>query len=198
MAKLRFEIDGQSSHIAFQSFVYASLHFLALLREIDQVISGRYLGNLNWYVAELHSSKGGLSVDVLSRLKAPTKRQTFPDQSQQVARSLVTGFENVQDRGISPPYLSHFGLERLSKMLNVLEKNGAHAYRTTDLDQDKTVELSTQAIENVRSLLPIKRKTIGSVEGKLEAISIHRSKKFIVYDALYAECKRRVASASKV
>lgn len=32
--------------------------------------------------------------------------------------------------------------------------------------------------------LQIKRKTIGSVEGTLEAISIHRSKKFIVYDAL--------------
>jgi len=186
MAKLRFEIDGKPSDVAFQSFVSASANFLGLLREIDQVMSGRYMGTLKWYVSGLHSN-GGLAIEVLSRLKPPQRRrklQVDPDIGGRVAGSLVTGFENVENLGISPPYLSLYGLQRLSDMLHVLEHNGARGYRTTDLQQDKTVALTHHAIENVRALLPIKRKTIGSVEGKLEAISIHKSKKFVVYDAL--------------
>lgn len=186
MAKLRFEIEGEPSHVAFQSFVTASAKFLGLLREIDQVISGRYQGSLKWYVSGLHSN-GGLSVEVLSRLKPPPARRRLeidPDLSGRVAGSLVTGFDNVQNLGVSPPYLTHYGLQNLSDMLGVLERNGARGYRATDIDHNRTVELSHKAIENVRALIPIKRKTIGSVEGKLEAISIHNSKKFVVYDAL--------------
>jgi hypothetical protein len=184
MAKLRFEIDGEPSNIAFESFVYASQKFLRLLREIDQVISGRYRGTLRWYVSALESN-GGLSVDVFSRLKPPpSRKKQFADVSGHVAGSLVTGFNNVQNLGISPPYLSHYGLEDLSEMLLVLEKNGARAYRTTDLDHGRTAELSRVASDNVRALLPTRRRTIGSVEGKLEAISIHRTKRFVVYDGL--------------
>lgn len=187
MAKLRFEIDGKPSDVAFQSFVSATANFLGLLREIDQVMSGRYLGTLRWYVSGLHSN-GGLSIEVLSKLKPPPRRkkllQIDPDIGGRVAGSLVTGFDNVENLGVSPPYLSLYGLQRLNDMLHVLEQNGARGYRTTDLQQDRTVTLTQHAIENVRALLPTKRKTIGSVEGKLEAISIHKSKKFVVYDAL--------------
>ena len=186
MAKLRFEIDGKPSEVAFQSFVDASAHFLALLREIDQAMSGRHLGTLRWYVSGLNSN-GGLAVEVLSKLKPPPKRrkvQIDPDIGGRVAGSLVTGFDNIENLGVSPPYLSPYGLQRLDNMLHVLEQNGARGYRTTDLQHDRTVTLTHKAIDNVRALLPIKRKTIGSVEGKLEAISIHRRKRFVVYDAL--------------
>lgn len=184
MAKLRFEIEGKPSGVALQSFVTASSNFLGLLREIDQVVSGRYLGSLRWYISALHSN-GGLSVEVYSRLKpAQPKKQVDPDLSKHVAVSLVTGFENVQERGISPPYLSHVGLGRLGNMLDVMARNGVKGYRTTDLETGQSVELSEKASDNMRSLLPIQRKTIGSVEGKLEAISIHNKKRFVVYDAL--------------
>lgn len=186
MAKLRFEIDGAPSDVAFQSFVTATAEFLGVLREIDQVISGRYLGSLRWYVADLHSN-GGLSIDVLSRVKPPPRslRKLAPtDFSGRVASSVVTGFEHIEELGLTPPNLSLYGLQRLNNMLGVLEKNGARGYRTTDLGDGRTAELSQHAIENVRLLLPTKRTTIGSVEGLLEAISIHRKKRFIVYEAL--------------
>lgn len=188
MAKLRFEIDGDPSRVAFESFLLATWDFLGLLREIDQVISGRYLGSLRWYVSGLHSN-GALTVEVLSRVKPAPKRARPrtalpPDFSGRVADSLVTGFENVQTFGTSPPYLSLYGLQRLDSMLGVLQRNGARGYRTTDIEQGRVVELQADAIDNVRALIPTKRTTIGSVEGKLEAISIHNKKRFIVYDAL--------------
>lgn len=186
MAKLRFEIEGQPSRVAFESFLNATWDFLGLLREIDQVMSGRYLGSLRWYVSGLHSN-GALSVEVLSRVKPASRRrriQLLPDFSGRVADSLVTGFENVQTLGVSPPYLSLYGLKRLDSMLGVLQRNGASGYRTTDIQQNRVVELSPDAINNVRALIPTKRTTIGSVEGQLEAISIHNKKRFVIYDAL--------------
>jgi hypothetical protein len=187
MAKLRLEIEGDPHRVELESFVRASANFLKMLTEIDQVMTGRYRGTLRWYIADLSSGLNGLSVDVLSRLKPPPKSKpnlSTVDFSSRVAGSLVTGFEHVEKLGISPPYLSTYGLSNLNNMLGILGRNGARAYRTTDLEQGRTVELSQNAVETVRSLLPTKRKTIGSVEGQLEAISIHGNKKFVVYDSL--------------
>ncbi len=62
MAKLRFEIQSEPSGLAFQSFLQASDDFLGLLREIDQVMTGRYLGSLRWYIDDLRRSADGMTL----------------------------------------------------------------------------------------------------------------------------------------
>lgn len=187
MAKLRFEIiKREPTGLAFQSLVDASVGFLGLLREIDQVMTGRYKGALKWYVGDLQSDPGSVYIDVLSRVRPPQKSKrnaSTPDVSPKVADSLLVGFNNIQNLGVSPPYLSHYGLLKLDRMLHVLEQNGARAYRTTILDGGQSVELSRKAADTIGALIPTKRTTVGSVEGRLEAISIHQKRRFVVYDA---------------
>lgn len=197
MAKLRFEIDGEPSYVAFSTFLTATQKLKQLLREIDQVISGRYGGSLQWYVAAL-TSKKNLGIEVLSRLKR-TREATPPiDFGSDVAASLVTGLDNVQNRNASPPYLSEYGLRHMEEMLNVLARNGAKGYRATDIEHDKTVVVSQSAAQTIRELLPIRRSAIGSVEGKLEAISIHRGPTFIVYQGLTNKAIRCAFDGSDV
>jgi len=56
-------------------------------------------------------------------------------------------------------------------------------YKATALDSGREVEVSRKAADTIRQLLPISRRHIGSVEGRLETISIHGKQRFIVYHA---------------
>jgi hypothetical protein len=187
MAKLRFEIKGEPNDVAFASYLGASYGLLAVLRELDKAITGKYAGTLRWYVAGLQSNHG-LTVDLVSRLKPPTKlqerRKELPtDQSPRVTDSLVTGFDNLERLGVSPPYLSEDGLRRMDSMFNVLHTNGARGYTATDVDAGRVIDVSAKAAKAVRELLPVSRKYLGSVEGRLETISIHNRQRFIIYHA---------------
>jgi hypothetical protein len=46
------------------------------------------------------------------------------------------------------------------------------------------VEVSRRAADNIGELLPVRRESVGAIEGRLEAISIHRAKKFVVYHSI--------------
>lgn len=185
MAKLRFEIEGQAPYVAVRTYVAAMHKLLSLLREIDQIVSGQYHGSLRWYVAALHDDDHAIGIDVVSRVRPPRKKDTIPtDFSSTVTRSLVTGFENVEVYGTSPPYLSEYGLGTLNEMVAILSKNGAKGYRATDMDSQRSVTVTHQSAENLKQLLPIRRQSLGSISGKLEAISIRRRKKFVVYHTL--------------
>ncbi len=187
MAKLRFEIEGKPNDVALTSYLGATQSLLDVLRELDAAITGKFKGTLRWYVSALHSD-GNLAIDLVSRLKPPTqlqeRRREIPsDRSPQITDSLITGFDNLERFGVSPPYLSEDGLRRIDAMFNIFQRNGAHAYRATDIDKGRSVEVSSNAAKAVRDLLPVSRSYIGSVEGRLETISIHRQQRFIIYHA---------------
>jgi hypothetical protein len=184
MAKLRFEIQGTPGNVAFATYVAATGGLQKILRELDEIISSRYLGSVRWYVSYLQSKESGLTLDVVSRVRPEVRKNVPLDAGNKVASSFVRGLDNIQNQGISPPYLSEYGLRNLQTMLHVLNKNGAHGYIAKEFDEGKEVRVSSKAEEVVRSLIPIKRTAIGSVEGKLEVISLRKSRKFIVYDAL--------------
>jgi hypothetical protein len=185
MAKLRFEIEGTPGDVQFMTYMHALWHAMSVLRELDSALSGKYHGSINWYVAH-QASSDTLAIDLRSRQKPikAKKQESIPaDVGPRVASSFVTGFENLE-RGVSPPYISEFGLIRIKDMMDELRKNGARGYRVTDLDEARSIRVSEKTGETVRQLLPADKHAIGSVEGTLETISVHKQRKFIVYHAL--------------
>lgn len=101
-----------------------------------------------------------------------------------MTQSFITGFENIQFRGISPPYLSEYGLEKLQSMMQLLQKNGAKGFIATSIDDQRSVSVTESGAKTLQDLLPPRREEKGSVEGTLETISIHGSKKLIIYESL--------------
>lgn len=187
MARVRFEIEANSSGVSVTTYNTANRKFVQLLRELDSAISGKSGGMVNWYIADL-GKNGTLSLEIESRIKKPPKRERKKkenyDTAPAVAQSLVTGFENIEQRGISPPYLSEFGLEKLGDMMNLLHANGARGFIATSVDDGRSVEVTEKAANTLQELLPPRREEDGSVEGTLETVSVHGDKKFIVYDSL--------------
>ena len=64
----------------------------------------------------------------------------------------------------------------------MIHRNGAKGFSATDYE--RKVDVSEKASKTINDLLPVVRDSIGSVEGRLEEISIHRRKKFVVYHAV--------------
>lgn len=195
MARMRFEIEVAPGGINLATYTMATTKFLQLLREIDAAISGKGDGMVSWYVVDAQRNEGlddsvdtiqNLAIEIESRLKPPPLRPRKPirDTAPAVAQSFVTGFENIEHRGISPPYLSEFGLERLQKMMHLLHRNGAKGFTATALDVHRSVSVTEKGANTLRELLPPRRTEIGSVEGSLETVSVHRSPKLVIYDSL--------------
>ena len=182
MSKLRFEIKGDPNNIGLPTYSVATSKVVQILAELDRAISGTGGPSLNWYISDL-SKNGTLSLEVQSRMKPPAKgkRTLRRDVSNAVAESFVTTFENIESLGISPPYLSEFGIEKLQTMMHLLNKNGAKGFVATSVDRQRSINVTSEAEKTLRNLLPPAREYETSIEGRLETISVHKKTKFIVY-----------------
>jgi hypothetical protein len=188
MAKLRVGIEGKPGITEYSTYILAQQRTLGVLRELDTAISHKSNGTLGWFVLETHSN-GTLAITLESRPKPqrPPKNKkdvTIPsDFGPRVTSAYVTGLDNLE-RGISPPYLSEFGLTRIGEVLERVRRDGAHGWRATAVDEDRTVDATENAQKSIRELLPVDQFALGSVEGTLETISIHGQTRFVVYHAL--------------
>ncbi len=185
MARMRFEIKTDSGGISLLTYNTATFKFLQILREIDGAISGKSGGMVSWYIVDVDKN-GTLALDIESRLNRPPKRprQQIRDTAPAVAQSFVTGFENIEHRGISPPYLSEFGLAKLQDMMSLLHGDGARGFVATALDEKRSVAVTEKAADTLRKLLPSRREAEGSIEGMLETVSVHKVPKIVVYESL--------------
>jgi hypothetical protein len=182
MADVDIEIKGQPETISALTFKATVVDAIDLLREYDSAISGVLSGSLSWYLSQL-STTPNILIGFRSRVK-PVRRfaSRVDDFGPTVTHSLVSGLDTLERQGKTPPYLSVGGMERVQHLASLIGKNGATGFRVR---ADKNVVDVTQAtIDNVRKLLPVKRTSIGSVEGKLEGINLHGKSRVIIYRAI--------------
>ena len=184
MARLRFEIKGDPDSVSLETYSQATHQVIGILRELDTAISRRSSGTLNWYISRLHNN-GTLLLEVLSKQRQ-LKRQMAgaADVSTEVATSFVTGLENIECHGTSPPYLTDTGMRKVQGMVSLIHKNGAKGFVASVPEVQQSVEVSEKAAKTISELLPAKTEALGSVEGRLEAISIHGGKKFVIYHSI--------------
>jgi hypothetical protein len=99
-----------------------------------------------------------------------------------VAAAFVAGLEQVDREGMSPPYLSEVGMQRMRQLVRLVGREGASGFVVTHLSQ--TVEITARAAANIDQLIRVQQRSIASIEGKLETISVHGRPRFIVYHGL--------------
>ncbi len=171
MTELNFQIHSQPGGVSVTTFREAIYRAIYLLREFDAGISKHPTGTLAWYVNKL-SSNGSLAVNFASRRKKQEPKEDFPDISQAVTHNFVTGVEDLEERCITPPYLSEFGLQKAAELARLIKQGGATGFRFA-ID-DHAVEVTPKTAENVSKLQQVNRMAVGSVEGMLEEINVHR------------------------
>lgn len=175
MATLRLEVRGERRDITVRGFLSALENWIRILGDLDSAISGEPQGSLDWFVRDL--AMGSLSVEIESRSRIEDKNYG-PD----VADAFFTGVEHIEREGTSPPYLSEPGMERMRRLVRLIGREGTSGLLVTHHSQ--VVEISARASANIDQLMRVQQRSIGSVEGKLETISVHGKPRFIVYHDL--------------
>lgn len=183
MDDLTFKIYSNQGRVPSYTFNKAVNDAVYLLGQFDAGISKRPRGTLDWFVTNLQSN-GSFLMSFTPRIRASlSNKKGIPgDIAPRVADEFLSGLEDIETRNVTPPYLSENGLMRVGEMASLTERNDVTKFTFTS--KERTVEITPQTSENLKELLPIKRTARGSIEGRLEGISVHKNFKGLLYHAV--------------
>ena len=185
MASVTLTVQGELRDISLDSFLLVLRESHSILQALDRTVSQRRDGTLKWVVSGLRP--GSAVVETESQVVRGEE-----DFGPQVARRFVDGVHTIQTEGVTPALFTPECMSSISKIVRSLGTNGISALNLvgTGLDRvpphlEKPVELSSAAADKVQALVGASHKSIGSVEGRLELVSIHvGARRFNVYHAI--------------
>jgi hypothetical protein len=172
MAKLRLVVEGDLGSITVKAFEIAVRSYLRMLREYDVALSEERNGSLDWVITAIHGGSAVIELESRSRFE---EKNIGPD----VAQQFVRGWRQIEQQGTTPPYLSPSVMEQTRRMLKLIGREGTTGYLVSDLSEE--VEITSKSSVNIDRLLRERDHSIGSVEGRIETVSIHGRPRFILY-----------------
>ena len=177
MSGIRLKINGEPGVIDIRALEIVIRNLHQMLNDFDHGISGDPKGTTDWIVSDL--AMGSLVTEV-----RPRDKREDVSYGGRVSRGIIEGLEQIEKYGTTPPYLSERGMSYARNLLNVIGHYGASGIEITDPDIDMTVELTARATVNARQLIRPRQKSVGSIEGRIETISLHRGSRFVVYHSV--------------
>jgi hypothetical protein len=172
MATLRFQVQGELGSITLSGFLGQIQDHLHMLKEYDLAISHENRASLEWMITDV--STGSIIVETESRSTLPDRDFGF-----EVTTAYFTGWERIENDGSSPPYLTERGIRAARRIAQRIGQGGMNGVVISG--PDRRVTISERASENINVLLPEQDESLGSAEGTLETISIHRGRRFVIY-----------------
>jgi len=163
---------GELGQISLRGFLTALDSTLSVLRDLDSGVSGEPSGSLDWVVTDLSAGSLCLEVEPRSRFE---DRNAGPE----VVAAFVAGLAQIETDGTTPPYFSDYGMQKTRRLLKLIGRQGMAGLEVTS--SERRVEITARASANIDQLIPIRRRSIGSVEGMLEMISVHSKPRFVIY-----------------
>lgn len=180
MSRLELLVDGPEGQITLAGFAGILTRARLILRDLDSAISARPKGSLEWYITDLRI--GSAVAVVESRPAVPEADERL---AAMVSENFVIGLETIERGESLPAYFSDTDMGRVAAISRMLPQAGGEVFRAAHLNGgQRTATLTSKAAVNVTKLMEPHFKTIGSVSGKLEVISIHGPPRFNVYDNL--------------
>ena len=164
--------------IPVSTFIDAASDLYAILSELEREISGSL--NLMWSIADLSSASASLETIPYLRGEDET------DNRERIVSVFVQGMEKIADRPIRPDYFSDEALIKAKHLAGLLDGNVDRiAVRGTIRGKlSDQIPITQKIAAHVDELIGVRRVSLGSVEGKLELISIHGGPYFNIYDQL--------------
>jgi hypothetical protein len=172
VASLRVKLEGNPESIALPGFSAALQSAYRILIDLDSAISREPKGTLDWYVSDLGT--GSLVFEIKS-----SSRMDDRNVGPEVAHAFIEGLHRIEYQGSSPPYLSDTGMRSARSLVKLIGHDGIAGMEVSYLTE--RVEVSAQASANIDQILPVRHRAAGSVEGRMEMISIHKMPRFTVY-----------------
>jgi hypothetical protein len=173
VAHIRLEIQGKPRTISVHAFQAAVDNWLVILRDLDVALSNESKGSLDWVITDL--SIGSAVIEAESQSKSPDK-----NVGPEVVHACINGMRQLEN-GVTPAYLSPRGMESARRLVNTIGREGTAGFVISNTSE--SAELSARATVNVNELLKERYRSIGSIEGRMETLNLHRYARFIIYQS---------------
>jgi len=171
-------IEGKPGEVTLDAFVGVLRRSQLILAGLDSAISAQPRGSLEWVIRDLEISSAVAVVE--SRPKVPEADERH---AVVVGANFVTGLQTIDTGETLPPYFSELDLGRVRQIAGLVKKTGSEHFKAAEENgSQRSATVSAETAAKVTHLLRPRYKTIGSVTGKLEVISIHGPAQFNVYE----------------
>jgi hypothetical protein len=176
VSPIQLSIEGKSGHIDVRALTIALSNFVAYLNDIDRGLSGNSRGTLDWVITDMK-----MGSDLKCQL-SPVARETDRDFGSQVTALGVEGLGKVESESGTPAYLSLEGMNQLRNMIGVIGRFGVTGLHIADKERETI--LSPRSAASITELIRPRRRSLGSIEGVLEMISVHKKPHFTLYSSV--------------
>ena len=171
--KITLKLIGDK--IPVGKFLSATQHFHNLLKEVDIAISGE--ASLAWEITDL--STGSTIIETTPVLI----NEDADDSSQPVIEATIKGLKEIENNCSQPRFFAENALYSAKQLVECIGDGIARIYVITSLNgQREEVAISKKVSANVEELTGITYKSIGSVEGNIETISVHGGSYCNIYE----------------
>jgi hypothetical protein len=163
---------GQHEKITLGSLVRSLSNVKGLLYDFDAAISRDPRGLVRWEVAVLEKNSPaviGVFGEAIQRRNMPPPPDDFPER---VQTAFLESTARLSFEAKRTNLVSDSALQRFQVLANQSKRMGEIAVYTTD----------EQTLENISRLTQPKTKSVGSVLGKLDTISVHHANEIRVWD----------------
>lgn len=168
-------LDLGIEDITLGHLIEAQERFLSLIREV----AGGVVGNkedVRWIVEDIKAS----SLDLA--LRASPAREGVPKALMaDVVSAVARGMERIEREAFRPPYFSDAALQQAHELAR-LRGRGVTKIQVRAAVAEATV--TTRTVANIEEVVGQTITAIGSIEGTLEAVTVHGDRVFYVYDPL--------------
>ena len=166
---LTFVINPENQSASVDLFFKALENIRRVLRSADYAIH-KERGGRRWVVSELHSSSPTITVNPLLG-------------DHETIGSIATGIRIITSGTDEPPeYFTEQVLEDLKRMRRLFRGNDRARSMTVSVDDEPVATIEEDIYKQADRILVAGYWNLGSIEGKLEAINLHGTPMFTVWD----------------
>jgi hypothetical protein len=116
----------------------------------------------------------------------PTRRDVEEDVVNDVGNGYVDGLRDVETAEALPRFLTDASLERLNRLTKPLGTPGAQYFEAAWMNgTTNDVRVTSSAQRNLTELRSARLRSLGSITGLLDALSVRGGNKFQVYDDVW-------------
>ncbi len=171
---VNLDLEGE---VTLEALVQAAEALLSMLRDIDAQATQRAGGSLNWVVKDL---EGGSAHVVVAPAAKDERTPIWAGRT--VTRAFGEGMAQIARGGDRPKYFTDTALRKALALNSLLGAYGVSAVRVRV--DGAQVDLTRDTARKVKDVVEGTLRSIGSIEGKLETISVHGQPYVNVFDSV--------------
>jgi hypothetical protein len=169
-------LDLEGPRITLDRLIQAVEAFLGILQDVDAQTTGRAGGSLDWVVEGM--SGGSAHLEVVAQ---PRDELVPRGTGRVVVKNFARGMALIASRAEKPPFFTEAALRRARLLTTLAGQDGLN--QLVVRVNGSRIAFTREVGKHVTELVDGTLRTIGSVEGTLDTVSLRGQSYFNVYDA---------------